>query len=119
MGTIDGNGTTFPYVTIDEIGIDAWHQLVVVKDREGMHHFYHNGTRVHSTSESANRGRPQPFVDKGDGELVRLGDATRRVGGRGVDLWLPLNADEIREDFLANANGSSPRCRRGWSSCER
>ena len=87
MGTIDGNGTMlFPYVTIDEIGID----MAPAGGGEGSRRdapLYHNGTRVHSTSESANRGRPQPFVDKDDGELVRLGDATRRVGGRGVDLW--------------------------------
>ncbi len=55
MGTINGNGMMpFPYVTVAEVGIDAWHQLVVVKDRERHHHFYHNGALVHSTSDLTN-----------------------------------------------------------------
>jgi dienelactone hydrolase len=50
MGTINGNGSMpFPYVTVNELAIDAWHQAVVVKDRQGTHHFYHNGVRIHSS----------------------------------------------------------------------
>src|SRR5688572_30275502 len=36
LGTINGNGSMpFAHVTLDEIGINAWHQLVVVKDAKG------------------------------------------------------------------------------------
>ena len=109
MGTINGNGAMpFPYVTVDDVRIDAWHQLVVVKDREGHHHFYHNGTRVHSTSESANRGSPRPFVDKDDGEPVRL---AMPHGGLVGEAWVfgrALATEEIRDDFMAKRERFKP-----------
>ena len=109
MGTIDGNGTMpFPYVTIDEIGIDAWHQLVVVKDREGMHHFI-------TTARACIRRANQPIV-AGRSRLWTKTTVNRCVWGCHTAGWrarrgfmaVPLNADEIREDFLASASGSKP-----------
>jgi dienelactone hydrolase len=109
MGTINGNGTMpFPYVTVHEVGIDAWHQLVVVKDRDGVHHFYHNGTRVHSSGESAIRGKRRPFVDKDSGEPMRL---AMPHGGLIGEAWIygrALDEDAIREDYLAKCERFKP-----------
>ncbi len=120
MGTINGNGSMpFPCVTVDDVQIDAWHQLVVVKDREGMHDFYHNGTRVHSTSESANRGSPQPFVDKDDGEPVRL---AMPFGGLVGEAWVfgrALRRMRFAMTLWRSGNSSSRRQQFIWQACAR
>ncbi len=109
MGTINGNGAMpFPYVTVDDVQIDAWHQLVVVKDREGAHHFHHNGTRVHSTSDLPKEVRPRPLVDKDDGEPVRL---AMPHGGLIGEAWIygrALDENEIHEDYLAKRERFKP-----------
>ena len=70
MGTINGNGSMpFPYVTVNELPIDAWHQIVVVKDRHSTHHFYRNGALVHSSG----------YADRVD--RFSVGNALRGVPG--------------------------------------
>src|SRR5688500_6095974 len=40
MGTIHGNGSMpFPFVTLNEVPIDSWSQLVIVKDANGFQKF--------------------------------------------------------------------------------
>jgi dienelactone hydrolase len=81
---------------------------VVVTDREGVQHFYHNGTRVHSSGETANRGKPRAFVDQDDGEPVRLAIPHGGLAGEAWVYGRALNADEIREDFLAKRERFKP-----------
>jgi hypothetical protein len=98
MGTINGNGSMpFPYVTVNELGIDAWHQVVVVKDDGGRHHFYHNGALVHSSDASSSQHRP--YGDKAPGEPVRL---QMPQGGLVGETWIvdrAVSAEEVRTDF--------------------
>jgi hypothetical protein len=98
MGTIDGNGTMpFPYVTVNELAIDEWHQVVVVKDSRGRHHFYHNGTLVRS---SRGDSAPAPrFVDAEAGEPIRLQMPNGGVVGEAWIFGRALNGDEIQSDF--------------------
>ena len=37
----------------NEVPIDSWSQLVVVKTREGYHRFYRNGALVHENADGA------------------------------------------------------------------
>src|SRR5438552_3406306 len=65
MGTIHGNGQMpFPYVTLNEVPIDSWSQLVVVKDAKGFQKFYRNGTLVCTDLDSCHAGKVRPFKDK-------------------------------------------------------
>jgi acetyl esterase/lipase len=100
MGTIHGNGSMpFPYVTLNEVPIDSWSQLVIVKDAKGFQKFYRNGTLVCSDAESCHAGKVRPFRDRERGEPLRLAVAQ---GGRIGEAWIhsrELSADEIRRDF--------------------
>ena len=105
MGCVHGNSRMpFPLVTIDEPGINAWHQLAVVKDGKGRQKFYRNGTLVHSDENAEAGGKVWPFVDRADVEPVRLAVP---LGGFIGEAWIyprELNAAEIGSDFTANAN---------------
>jgi hypothetical protein len=107
LGAIHGNGSSpFPYVTVNELGIDAWHQIVVVKDRNGMHHFYHNGALVHSGGHA--NTTPRPFIDTAEGDLIRL---HMPHGGLIGEAWIfgrALTAAEIRADFEAKRRRYHP-----------
>ncbi|MEX2141377.1 MAG: prolyl oligopeptidase family serine peptidase [Pirellulales bacterium] len=100
LGTINGNGTMpFPYVTVNELAIDAWHQTVVVKDRRGTHHFYHNGAPVHSSGYATETARR--FIDTDSGDPIRL---HMPHGGLVGEAWIfgrALTAEEVRADFEA------------------
>jgi hypothetical protein len=110
MGTINGNGFRrggpFPYVTVNELPIDAWHQIVVVKDRRGTHHFYHNGALIHSSGHSDKT--PRPFTDIAQGEPIRL---HMPHGGLAGEAWIfdrALTGDEVRKDFEAKRKQYHP-----------
>ena len=61
LGTVHGNGSMpFPHVTLHEVPIDAWSQLVVVKDERGYQQFYANGTLVRSDRDASARHRATP-----------------------------------------------------------
>ena len=100
LGTIHGNGNMpFPYVTLNDVPIHSWSQLVVVKDRAGHQKFYRNGTLVHSDKHSAHAPKVRPFVDKADGEPLRL---SMPLGGMIGEAWVvarELTDEEIRQDF--------------------
>jgi dienelactone hydrolase len=102
MGAINGNGSMpFPCVTLNEVGINAWHQLVVVKDAKGFQKFYQNGALVHADREAAAAGKAWPFREAEPGDPVRV---AMPMGGRVGEVWIyprELPAEEVRKDFEA------------------
>lgn len=100
LGTIHGNGTMpFPHVTIDEAPINAWSQLVVVKDARGHQKFYRNGVMVHSDEGSSYAPKVRAFVDTEAADPVRL---AMPMGGLVGEAWIyprELTAEEVRGDF--------------------
>jgi hypothetical protein len=100
-GTINGNGEMpFVYVTVDDVPINTWNQLVVVKTKDGYHRFYRNGTLVHTDSESTWQPKVHTFQDAAAGEPVRL---SVQQGGLVGEAWVyprELTAGEIRSDYL-------------------
>jgi hypothetical protein len=109
LGTINGNGVMpFPHVTLHEVPIDAWSQLVVVKDERGYQKFYANGTLVHSDRDAAAAGKVWPFRDTEAGEPVRLAVP---LGGLVGEAWVvprELSAEEVRKDFEAKKGRFKP-----------
>jgi dienelactone hydrolase len=109
LATANGNGTMpFPHVTLNEVPIDSWSQLVYVKDAHGYQTFYVNGTAVHSDKDAAAAGKVWPFRDTGDGEPVRL---SVPLGGKIGEAWVyprALSADDIRKDFEAKRQRYKP-----------
>ena len=54
MGTINGNGgMPFVHVTVNELPIQTWQQIAVVKDTDGFHSFYQNGVLIHDDRNAA------------------------------------------------------------------
>ncbi|MBI3854504.1 MAG: acetylxylan esterase [Planctomycetes bacterium] len=102
MGTIHGNGSLpFPFVTLNEVPIGSWSQLVIVKDAAGFQKFYRNGSLVCSDRESCHAGTIRPFRDREPGEPLRL---SMPLGGTTGEAWIfprELSPDEIRKDFEA------------------
>ena len=100
LGAAHGNGRMpFPMVTLNEVPINSWSQLVVVKDERGHQKFYRNGTLVHSDHRSAHAPVVRPFRDRARDEPVRL---SLPLGGMIGEAWvLPheLSAEEVRRDF--------------------
>lgn len=109
LATANGNGTMpFPHVTLNEVPIDSWSQLVYVKDARGYQTFYVNGTEVHSDKDAAAAGKVWPFHDADVGEPVRLAVP---LGGKIGEAWVhrrALSADEIRKDFDAKQDRYKP-----------
>lgn len=108
-GTINGNAEMpFLYVTVDEIPINTWNQLVVVKTADGFHRFYRNGTLVHTDRESTWAPKVHPFRDVAAGEPVRLAAAQ---GGLIGEAWVyprELMPEEIRADYLSKRGRYRP-----------
>jgi dienelactone hydrolase len=109
LGTINGNSIMpFPLVTLEEVPINSWSQLVVVKSAGGFQKFYRNGTLVYSDSNSVNAPKLWPFKDTADGEPVRL---SMPLGGLIGEVWVyprELSPEEIRADFFSKTNRYSP-----------
>ena len=109
LGTINGNGIMpFPHVTLEEIGIDAWHQLVVVKDAKGFQKFYRNGVLVHTDTNAISAGKVWPFRDGTNGEPIRLG---MPLGGQIGEAWVfarELAPEEIQRDYVAKRDRYKP-----------
>jgi dienelactone hydrolase len=99
-GTINGNGEMpFPYVTLDDVPEQSWSQLVVVKQKDGVHRFYRNGVKVHDNAEMAATGKVWPFEDTADDEPLRVGVP---LGGKVGEAWVlrrALSDDEVKRDF--------------------
>jgi dienelactone hydrolase len=109
MGSMNGNSRMpFPLVTLDEPSIDAWHQLVVVKEANGIQRFFDNGTQVHTDAAADAAGVVVPFHDTADGEPIRL---AMPHGGMIGEIWIfprALTAAEIRGDFEAKRARYTP-----------
>ena len=109
FGTINGNGEMpFVYVTVDEVPINTWNQLVVVKTADGHHQFYRNGVLVHTDRDSTWAPKVHPFRDVAEGEPVRF---SVPQGGLIGEVWVygrALSADEIRRDYLAKRERFRP-----------
>jgi len=103
MGTVHGNGRMpFAHVTLQELKINTWNQLAVVKDAAGFQKFYQNGALVHTDRDAAAAPVVRPFreVEPARSEPVRL---MMPLGGQIGEAWAygrELSADEIREDYL-------------------
>jgi hypothetical protein len=109
LGTINGNGSMpFPHVTLEEVPIDSWSQLVVVKTAEGFQKFYRNGTLVHSDSNAIAAPKIWPFNDTAAGEPIRL---MMPFGGLIGEAWVfgrELSAEEVRSDYISKTNRYFP-----------
>ncbi len=107
--TIHGNGRMpFPYVTLNELKIQTWNQVVVVKDEQGYQKFHQNGALVRSDRESTWSGVVRPFRETKEGESLRL---SMPFGGLIGEAWLfphELSADEIKQDYLAKKGRYRP-----------
>jgi dienelactone hydrolase len=109
LGTINGNGfMPFPHVTLEEVPINSWSQLVVAKTIDGFQKFYRNGTLVHSDSNAVTAPKIWPFHDTAAGEPIRL---MMPFGGLIGEMWVfgrELSPEEIRADYLAKTNRYFP-----------
>lgn len=109
MGTVNGNGEMpFPYVTVNEIEINTWNQLVVVKDTKGFQKLYRNGELVQTDMNSGWAPKITPFHDAEAGEPVRL---MIPQGGMIGEAWVfgrELTPDEIRRDYLSKKDRYKP-----------
>jgi hypothetical protein len=98
MGTINGNGRMpFVHVTVNDVPIQTWQHLVVVKDAEGFHHFYQNGTLVHTDRQATAAPSRQVWreTNEATNEPVRL---QMPLGGQVGEAWIigrALTSDEI------------------------
>src|SRR5687768_17141974 len=89
----------FPHVTVNELAINTWHQLVYTKDERGFQSFYVDGALVHTDTNSVSGGKFIPFHDTKPGEPVRL---AMPLGGNIGEAWIfsrELSGREITEDF--------------------
>lgn len=111
MGTINGNGTMpFVHVTINDVPILTWQQLIVVKTSEGYHHFYQNGTLIHTDRESCWAPSRQPWLetDEGARRPIRLRMPT---GGLVGEFWVVAKAispEEAAADYEAKKTRYKP-----------
>lgn len=100
MATANGNShMPFAHVTVHELTINTWHQLVYVKDARGFQKFYANGALVHTDTGSVSAGKFHPFRDSASGEPIRF---AAQLGGRIGEAWIDsreLTAEEIAADF--------------------
>lgn len=109
LGTIHGNGAMpFPFVTLNDVPIDSWSQLVVVKDATGFQRFYRNGTLVASDLDSCHAPRVRRFRDTAPGDPLRLAVP---LGGTIGEAWIlprALRLDEIAKDFESKRTRYAP-----------
>ena len=109
LGAVHGNGRMpFPLVTLNDVPINSWSQLVVVKDEKGFQKFYRNGRLVHSDVQSAHAPAVRAFRDAIDGEPLRL---AMPLGGMIGEAWVvgrELTAEEVAADFAAKREKYHP-----------
>jgi hypothetical protein len=102
MGAVNGNSRMpFPLVTLNELRINTWNQVALVKDEAGYQRFYQNGALVYSDRDSVWSGQPWPFreVHPPEGEPVRL---SVPLGGVVGEAWVyprALTDEELHRDY--------------------
>src|ERR1051325_2948211 len=73
LTTANGNSfMPFPHVTVNELTINTWHQLVYAKDGRGFQKFYVDGALIHTDTNSVSAGKFNAFHDTNAGEPIRL-----------------------------------------------
>ncbi len=109
MGALNGNSEMpFPLVTLDELRLGSWHQLVLVKESAGGQKFYHNGVLVHGDADSCWAGKAWPFAETEPGEPLRL---AAPQGGLIGEAWIAaraLSAEDIAAEFAAKKRRYHP-----------
>jgi hypothetical protein len=109
MGCLNGNSEMpFPLVTLDELRINSWHQLVLVKDAKGGQKFFHNGVLVHSDAHSCWAGKIWPFHDVDDGEMLRFAMPHGGLIGEAWVVGRELTDTEILAEFAAKKDRYHP-----------
>ena len=105
LGALNGNGKMpFPYVTLNELPIDAWSHLVLTKDKAGFARFYINGTLVASDLESAYAPLIRPFIDTADdAPPLRIQMPLGGLIGECAVFARALSEDQIRDEFARGA----------------
>ena len=103
LGAAHGNGRMpFPFVTLNEVPINAWSHLAVTKDKAGHQRFYLNGVPVASDIDSAHAPAVRPFVDtRPDAPPLRLHMPLGGLIGDCAVFPAALTGDEIRDEFAA------------------
>jgi hypothetical protein len=100
MATANGNSfMPFPHVTIHELAINTWHQLVYVKDGRGFQKFYFDGALIHTDTNSVSAGKVNVFRDLEKATPIRV---SVPLGGLVGEVWIfgrETSADEIAADF--------------------
>ena len=112
LATANGNSfMPFPHVTVNELTINTWHQLVYAKDERGFQKFYVDGALVHTDMNSVSAGRFNAFHDTKPGEPIRL---AMPLGGDIGEVWIfprELSAQEVADDFAAKSAKYKPAFR--------
>lgn len=111
MAAVHGNGIMpFVFVTLNEVPIQTWNQLVAVKDARGFQKFYQNGTLIHTDQDSAWSPKIWPFHEDRakPSEPVRLAVAHGGLIGEAWAFPRELSADEVRKDYLAKRDAYKP-----------
>jgi hypothetical protein len=102
LATANGNSSMpFPHVTVNELTINTWHQLVYTKDEHGFQRFYVDGGLVHTDTNRVAAGKFNAFRDTNRGEPIRLAVP---LGGEIGEVWIfprEISAAEVSEDFAA------------------
>jgi dienelactone hydrolase len=102
MGTINGNGgMPFVHVTVNDVPIQVWQQLVITKDSEGFHAFYQNGTLIHTDRRAISAPSRQPWHETDEGARVPL-RLQMPTGGLIGEIWVvgrALSVEEIAADY--------------------
>jgi dienelactone hydrolase len=109
MATANGNSSMpFPHVTVHELTINTWQQLVYVKDARGFQKFYANGALIHADTNSIYAGKVNPFREERAGEPLRL---AMPLGGQIGEAWIfprELIDSEIAADFASKRSKYKP-----------
>jgi dienelactone hydrolase len=110
LGAAHGNGRMpFPFVTVNEVPIDAWSHLAVTKDARGYQRFYLNGALVASDLDSAHAPAVRPFADvSNDAPPLRLHMPLGGLIGQVSLVPAALSDDQIRAEFTAGQSRFSP-----------
>ncbi|HUS35318.1 MAG TPA: alpha/beta fold hydrolase [Verrucomicrobiae bacterium] len=102
LATANGNSfMPFPHVTVNELTINTWHQLVYTKDERGFQKFYVDGALVHTDTNRVAAGKFNAFRDTKLGEPIRL---ALPLGGDIGEAWIfphEISAEEVGADFAA------------------
>jgi hypothetical protein len=111
LATVNGNSSMpFAHVTVSDLTINTWHQLVYTKDERGFQRFYVDGALVHADTNRVAAGKFNAFRDSNaaTADPIRL---AMPLGGNIGEAWIfprELSAEHIAEDFAAKRSKYKP-----------